>query len=97
MTSRSRVFKHDGDGRRLFALGGEETHGDAAERRNRNADIHANAAHGTLQRDAVAIELDLTNLPIRPPAVARRVAHRESERVEPQQAARPGGPVGTHD
>ena len=76
--------------------GGSSPHADAAEFVHRHADFHADAAHRAPQHHALAIELDVANLPVGA-AVARRIAHRQGVGVEPQRAARPGGPVDSHD
>ena len=89
------MLEHHRDGRRLLALGRQQRMADAAEFRDRHADLHADAAHRAPQHHALAVELDLADLPVRP-AVARRIAHGQGEGVEPQRAARPRGPVDTH-
>ena len=52
-------------------------------------DRHLDAAHGPPQHNVIARELDHAHAPIRGP-VSDRKPNRESERVEPLVAARPG-------
>ena len=51
---------------------------------------HAHALHGTAQHDAFAVKFDLPHAAIRA-GVVRMEADRQRKRVEPQDAARPGG------
>ena len=80
--------RHRGGGR-LVALGRQQAHADAAEIRDPHAEFHRNAAHRAPHHDALAIELNLSDFPVRS-AILRGEPHGQGEGVEPQRAARPG-------
>ena len=63
---------------------------DAEEIADANIDGHLHALDGTAQHDAFAVNFDLPNAAIGAD-VLRVEALRKRKRVEPQDAARPGG------
>ena len=64
------VIEREGDGGRLIAIGRNEAQRDAPERRNRQSELHAHAAHGTPQHHVFAMKFHLAHLPVRPESCA---------------------------
>src|SRR5258708_40244239 len=63
---------------------------DAEKIAHPDADRHPHAVDGAAQHDAFAMNFDLPHAAVRT-GVVRAEADRQTERVEPQGAARPGG------
>src|ERR1700731_2816717 len=68
--------------------GNERAYRDAEKAVERNPQTHPHAAHGTLQKDAVAADFDDTRAVVRP-LVGGGEPNRKRKGVEPRSAARP--------
>ena len=84
------MFQHHGDAGWLFVGRRVQPDRDAEECRDRNVERDAHALHGAAQDHPFAVKFDVSHPSVRH-GVARREAKGQSERVEPRDAARPGG------